>query len=290
MTVLSAPAGPAIGPANVPLWASRFSPASLTIQRASPIMLRKMSEPSTARGPLLCIRTHLQPGVLALFQAQLLTHASTLRTLRCQATTLGPPRPPKTITTLWKLWLNFKTPSVHLMLVPRPPSPLLLLSMSNMTPCARTLSLLALRALAVFCVATATAYLPRRLPVTSHVQAAITLPFHAALRPSAASAASCGCQPMALSLCESPLCAFMVALAPPPAPSLISGPLPLARALTRHRILNLYHHLPTLDTTQTTPLVCLLAVVVLPLGPLLGPKLLLPVIAYSPFSLTLLSS
>ena len=57
-----------------------------------------------------------------------------------------------------------------------------------------------------------------------------------------------------------------------------------------HRILNLYHHLPISDTANTSPLVCLLAVVVLLLGPLLGPKLLLLVIVYSPFSLTLLSS
>ena len=58
-----------------------------------------------------------------------------------------------------------------------------------------------------------------------------------------------------------------------------------------HRILNLYHHLPILDTAHTTPLVCLLAVVVRLLGPLLGPKmLLLLLIDFSPFSLTPLSS
>ncbi|KAF8657985.1 hypothetical protein AX14_007769, partial [Amanita brunnescens Koide BX004] len=49
----------------------------------------------------------------------------------------------------------------------------------------------------------------------------------------------------------------------------------LLNAQLHHRILNLYHHLPDSDTANTTPLVCLLAVVVLPLGPLLGPKLLL---------------
>ena len=42
--------------------------------------------------------------------------------------------------------------------------------------------------------------------------------------------------------------------------------------------------------SEHIPLVCLLAVVVLLLGPLLGPKLLLLVIVYSPFSLTPLSS
>ena len=57
-----------------------------------------------------------------------------------------------------------------------------------------------------------------------------------------------------------------------------------------HRILNLYHHLPDLDTAHTTPLVCLLAVLVLLLGPLQGPKLLfLLLTACSPLSLTLLS-
>ena len=57
-----------------------------------------------------------------------------------------------------------------------------------------------------------------------------------------------------------------------------------------HRILNLYHHLPDLDTAHTTPLVCLLAVLVRLLGPLQGPKLLplLP-IDFSPLYLTLLS-
>ena len=62
------------------------------------------------------------------------------------------------------------------------------------------------------------------------------------------------------------------------------------KAYRPHRTLNLYHHLPDLDTAQTTPLVCLLAVVVLLLGPLLGPKLLFLVTVCSPFSLTLLSS
>ena len=60
--------------------------------------------------------------------------------------------------------------------------------------------------------------------------------------------------------------------------------------LQQYRILNLYHHLPDLDTANTTPLVCLPAVVVLPLGPLLGPKLLPLVTVCSPPSLTPLSS
>ena len=57
-----------------------------------------------------------------------------------------------------------------------------------------------------------------------------------------------------------------------------------------HRILFLYHHLPILDTAHTTPLVCLLAVLVRLLGPLQGPKLLLLLpIDFSPLYLTPLS-
>ena len=49
--------------------------------------------------------------------------------------------------------------------------------------------------------------------------------------------------------------------------------LPTDNPLLRHRILNLYHHLPVLDTSQFTFAVCLLAVVVHLLGPLLGPEM-----------------
>ena len=40
-----------------------------------------------------------------------------------------------------------------------------------------------------------------------------------------------------------------------------------------HCILNLYHHLPDLDMTQLTLAECLPIVVVLPLGPPLGPEM-----------------
>ena len=76
-----------------------------------------------------------------------------------------------------------------------------------------------------------------------------------------------------------------------PSPPLVNiGSHKHMRYLFQHRILNLYHHLPIPDTANTPPLVCLLAVVVLPLGPLLGPKLLLLLIDCSPFFLTPLSS
>ena len=55
-----------------------------------------------------------------------------------------------------------------------------------------------------------------------------------------------------------------------------------SQPLLGHRILNLYHHLPYLDTHTFSLFECPLAVVVLLLGPLLGPRMPFRLHFYSP--------